>query len=86
MKPQVLPKALLAIPDLVPLPLSQQQTRTTACSCGHHAALPGEPNHMLTIVSAQKRCHSTSGCLARFQFKQSYPAYLYFSSSFNSVL
>jgi len=86
MKPKVLPRALLVIPDLAPLPLSQQQTHTAACSWGRREALPGEPNHMSTIASAEKRCHSTSGCLARRQLKHSYPTYLYFSSSFNSIL
>lgn len=83
MKPKVL---LLVIPDLAPLPLSQQQTHIAACSWGHSAVLPEEPNHTLTIAPAQKRCHSSSGCLARVRLKQSYPAYLYFPSSSNSIL
>lgn len=86
MKPKVLPRALLVFPDLALLPLRQQQIWAAACSWGHRAALPGDPNHMSTIISAQKRCHSASGCLARIQFKQPYPAYLYFSSTFNCIL
>lgn len=66
MKPNVLPKMFLA-----PLSLNQQQTHTSACSWGHRAALPRGPNHMLTITSVQKSCHSASGCLARFQCKHS---------------
>lgn len=80
MKPNVLPRMFLA-----PLPLSQQQTHTSACSWGHCAALPRGPNHM--FASAQKTCHSASGCLARFQCKQSDPVYyLYFCSSFNKTI
>lgn len=79
MKPNVLPKMFLE-----PLPLSQQRTHTSACSWGHRAALPRGPNH--TFASAQKSCCSASGCLARFQCKQSDPVcYLYFYSSFNRV-
>lgn len=64
MKPKVLPKALLVIPDLAFLPLSQQQTHTAVYSWDHRAGLLGEPNHMSVIISAQKRCHSTPDCLA----------------------